>query len=80
MRGLPLLWESFVESVCWNLFHSLKMVLWLTFRVCATSFWDSPVWRRPIVIPGLRRISSSTVRNGFDTMALDTEGRISERY
>ena len=31
-------------------------------------------------IPGLRRISSSTVRNGFDTMALDTEGRISELY
>jgi hypothetical protein len=42
--------ESFVEPVCWNLFHSLEMVLWLTFRVRATSFWDSPTWRRPISI------------------------------
>jgi hypothetical protein len=50
MRGLPLLWRSFVEPVCWNLFHSLEMVLWLTFRVRATSFWDSPAWRRPIAI------------------------------
>jgi hypothetical protein len=50
MCGLPLLWRSFVEPVCWNLFHSLDMVLWLTFRVRATSFWDSPDWRRPIVI------------------------------
>jgi hypothetical protein len=33
MRGLTLLWSSFVEPVCWNLFHSLEMVLWLTFRV-----------------------------------------------
>ena len=41
MRGLPLLWQSFVELVFWNLFHSLDMVLWLTFRVRATSFWDS---------------------------------------
>ena len=31
-------------------------------------------------IPGLRRISTQTVRNGFDSMALDPEGRISERY
>jgi hypothetical protein len=45
MRGLPLLWRSFVEPVCWNL-----LVLWLTFRVRATSFWDSPAWRRPIAI------------------------------
>ena len=45
MRGLPLLWRSFVELVCWNLFHSLEMLLWLTFRVRATSFWDSPAWR-----------------------------------
>jgi uncharacterized membrane protein len=50
MRGLPLLWWSFVETVCWNLFHSLGMVLWLTFRVRATSFWDSSAWRRPIAI------------------------------
>jgi hypothetical protein len=50
MRGLPLLWLSFVEPVCWNLFHSLEIVLWLTFRVRATSFWDSPAWRRPIAI------------------------------
>jgi hypothetical protein len=50
MRGLPLLWWSFVEPVCWNLFHSLDMVLWLTYRVRATSFWDSPAWRRPIAI------------------------------
>jgi hypothetical protein len=42
MRGLQLLWRLFVEPVCWNLFHSLEMVLWLTFRVRATSFWDSP--------------------------------------
>jgi hypothetical protein len=34
----PLLWRSFVEPVYWNLFHSLKIVLWLTFRVRATSF------------------------------------------
>ena len=33
MRGLPLLWWSFVEPVCWNLLHNLEMVLWLTFRV-----------------------------------------------
>jgi hypothetical protein len=50
MRGFPLLWESFVEPVCWNMFHSLEMVLSLTFRVRATSFWDSPAWRRPIAI------------------------------
>jgi hypothetical protein len=50
MRGLPLLWLLFVEPVCWNLFHSLKMVLWLTFRVRATSFWGSPAWRRSIAI------------------------------
>ena len=50
MRGLPLLWRSFVEPVCWNLFHILEMVLWLTFRVRATSFWNSPAWRRPIAI------------------------------
>jgi hypothetical protein len=50
MRGLPFLWRSFVEPVCWNLFHSLEMVLWLTFRVRVTSFWDSPAWRRPIAI------------------------------
>jgi transposase-like protein len=31
-------------------------------------------------IPELRRISSQTVRNGFDNMALDPEGRISERH
>ena len=28
----------------------------------------------------LRRISSQTVQIGFDNMALDPEGRISERY
>jgi hypothetical protein len=50
MRGLPLLWRSFVEPVCWNLFHTMEMVLWLTFRVRATSFWDSTAWRRPIAI------------------------------
>ena len=50
MRGLPLLWRSFVEPVCWNLFHSLEMVLWLIFRVRATSFWDSQAWRRLIAI------------------------------
>jgi hypothetical protein len=50
MRGLPLLWLSFVGPVCWNLFHCLEMVLWLTFRVRATSFWDSPAWTRPITI------------------------------
>jgi hypothetical protein len=50
MRGLPLLWRSFVEPVCWNLFHSLEIVLWLTLRVRAISFRDSPAWRRPIVI------------------------------
>jgi hypothetical protein len=50
MRGLPLLWRSFVEPVCWNMFHSLEMELWLAFKVRATSFWDSPAWRRPIVI------------------------------
>ena len=33
MRGLTLLWWSFVEPVCWNMLHSLEMVLWLTFRV-----------------------------------------------
>jgi hypothetical protein len=33
-----------------NQFHSLGMVLWLTFRVRATSFWDSPAWRRPMMI------------------------------
>ena len=50
MRGLPILWRSFVEPACWNLFHSLEMVLWLTFRVRATSFWDYPAWKRPIAI------------------------------
>ena len=50
MRGLPLLWRLFVEPVCWNLFHSLEMVLWLTFRVRATSFWDYPAWRRSTAI------------------------------
>jgi uncharacterized membrane protein len=50
LRCLPLLWQSFVEPVCWNLFHSMEMVLWLTFRVRTTSFWDSPAWRRPIAI------------------------------
>ena len=50
MRGLPLLWRSFVEPVCWNLFHRLEMVLWLTFRVRVTSCRDSPAWRRPIAI------------------------------
>jgi hypothetical protein len=50
MRGLPLLWRSFVEPVCWNLFHSLEMVLWLTFRVRVTSFWDSPASTRSIAI------------------------------
>ena len=50
MQGLPLLWRSFVEPVCWNLFHSLELVLWLTSRVRATSFWDSSSWRRPIAI------------------------------
>jgi hypothetical protein len=50
MQGLPLLWRSFVEPVCWNLFHSLEMVFWLTFRVRATSFWNSPSWRRQIAI------------------------------
>jgi hypothetical protein len=50
MQGLPLLWQSFVEPVCWNLFHSLEMVLWLTFRICATWFWDSPAWRGRIAI------------------------------
>jgi hypothetical protein len=53
--GLPLLWRSFVEPACWNLFYSLEMVLWLTFRVNVTSFWDSPAWRRPIVIFRLAR-------------------------
>ena len=50
IRGLPLLWRSFVEPVCWNVFHSLEMVLWSTFSVRVTSFWDSPAWRRPIAI------------------------------
>jgi hypothetical protein len=50
MQGLPLLWRSFVEPVCWNRFHSLEIVFWLTFRVRATSFWDSLSWRRPIAI------------------------------
>jgi hypothetical protein len=50
MRGLPLLWRLFVEPVCWNMFHSLEMVLWLTFRVHATSCWDSPDWGRSIAI------------------------------
>ena len=31
-------------------------------------------------IPGLRGISSQIVHNGFDSMTLDPEGRISERY
>jgi transposase-like protein len=31
-------------------------------------------------IPGLRRISSQIVHNGFDSMTLDPEGRISERF
>jgi hypothetical protein len=50
MRGLPLLWRLFIAPVCWNLFHSLEMVLWLTLRVRATSFWDSPAWRRSTAI------------------------------
>jgi hypothetical protein len=50
MRGRPLLWQSFVEPVCWNLFHSLEIVLWLTFRVHATSFWESLAWRWPIAM------------------------------
>ena len=50
MRGLPLLGRSFDEPVCWNLFHSREMVLWLTFRVRATSFCDCPAWRKPIAI------------------------------
>ena len=32
MRGLQLLWRSFVEPVCWNLFHSLEMMLWRPFH------------------------------------------------
>ena len=54
MRGLPLLWRSFVEPVCWNLFHSLEMVLWLTFRVRATWFWDSGLERTDSDIPSGR--------------------------
>ena len=50
MRALPLLWRSFVEPVCWNMFHSLEMVHWLTFRVRATSFWDFLARRRLIAI------------------------------
>jgi hypothetical protein len=50
MRGLPLLWQLFIAPVCLNLFHSLEMVLWLTLRVRATSFWDSPAWRRSTAI------------------------------
>ena len=50
MRGLPLLGRSFDEPVCWNLFHSREMVLWLTFRVRATSFCHCSAWRRPITI------------------------------
>jgi hypothetical protein len=50
MRGHPLLWRSFVKPVCWNLFHSLKMVLLLSFRVRVTSLWDSPASRRSIAI------------------------------
>jgi hypothetical protein len=42
IRGLPLLGGSLDEPVCWNLFHSREMVLWLTFRVRATSFCDCP--------------------------------------
>ena len=50
MWGLPLFWRPFVEPFFFNLFHSLDKVLWLTFSVRATSFWDSPAWRRPIAI------------------------------
>ena len=50
MRCISLLGQSLDEPVYWNLFHSREMVLWLTFRVRATSFWDSPAWRRPIAI------------------------------
>ena len=34
MRGISLLWRSFVEPVCWNMFHSLDMVLWLIQSSC----------------------------------------------
>jgi len=50
MRGLPLLGRSLDEPVCWNMFHSLEMVLWLMFGVRPTSFCDCPAWRRPITI------------------------------
>ena len=50
MRGLPLPGRSLDEPVCWNLFHSREVVLWLTLRVCATSFCHCPAWRRPITI------------------------------
>jgi hypothetical protein len=50
MRSLSLLWRSFVEPFCWNLFHSLEIVFWLTFRVRAPWFWDSQAWRGPIAI------------------------------
>ena len=42
--------KSLDEPVCWNMFHSREMVLWLTFRVRATSFCDCPAWRRAIAI------------------------------
>jgi len=48
MRGLPPFGRSLDEPVCWNMFHSREMVLWLTFRVRATSFCECPAWRRPI--------------------------------
>jgi hypothetical protein len=50
MRGLSLLGQSLDEPVCWNLFHSREMVLWLTFRFRAASFCDCLACRRPITI------------------------------
>ena len=74
MRGLPLLWWSFVEPVCWNLFYSVEMVLWLTFRVRATSFWDSPAWRRPVAI---FRVAGSNLNLGMAAYQLSNKSQAS---
>jgi hypothetical protein len=52
MRGLPLLWWSFVEPVCRNLFHSMEMVLWLTFRVRGVRLENFVSVLQPLNCPG----------------------------
>jgi hypothetical protein len=71
-RGLPLLWWSFVDPVCWNLFYSVEMVLWLTFRVRATSFWDSPALVQQIKGLDIPKLAKNLVQRRVSFSAAET--------